>query len=328
MTELNMKKIIISFLFLFTPIIYSFFISGCGEDTTSAGNQTDEEYLVGLLTQGIFSSNQGEDNLMYNETIDLDDGFAIADDSSDTKIDSLYKWGRIVNNVSISYNITNEGDTLKDINVARTITGNFVIVGKINGIVDTIVKPYTQVINRYVVFKRTGYYAWPRFNWRLYKISIADGQTTAPQIGSDYVRMNKIEIYRNNELTYTFNGPDFSQQVFTSKKYDGQLPTAYIGDTIKIKVYEFSNQPDKDIVAWHWAKNVSGFHRVPFGLISETPSGNGWDRIYEKTFKIYGSHSSGIFNGFISASTNKSLFDDNLGEFASDLVGIPYSIGQ
>jgi hypothetical protein len=62
-------------------------------------------------------------------------------------------------------------------------------------------------------------------------------------------------------------------------------------------------------------------------MTSNTPSGSGWDRTYEKTFTVYGAHNFGRkFNAFISASTHKSLYDDSPSEFASDLVGIPYRV--
>jgi hypothetical protein len=36
----------------------------------------------------------------------------------------------------------------------------------------------------------------------------------------------------------------------------------------------------------------------------------------------------GKYNGFISASTHKSLYDDSPAEFASDLAGIPYRVDR
>jgi len=60
------------------------------------------------------------------------------------------------------------------------------------------------------------------------------------------------------------------------------------------------------------------------------PGGSGYLRTYEKTFNIYNipphTHRYGVFNGFISASTYKSLYDDSPVEFASDLVGTPYRV--
>jgi hypothetical protein len=61
-------------------------------------------------------------------------------------------------------------------------------------------------------------------------------------------------------------------------------------------------------------------------MTSQTPSGSGWNRTYEKTFNIYSNHPRGRFNGYISASTHKSLYDDSPVEFSSDLIGAPYRV--
>jgi hypothetical protein len=318
----------IGLLFLIISGTLIIYISGCGENSTSSGNQSDEDYLMEILNQGTHSGYQNEDDLMFNESYDLDDSCAIGNGPGDNSIDTLYKWGRIVKNVNVNINLTSEGDSLKNVNVTRTINGNFVIIGKVNGVLDTIIKPYTEVINRYVVFKRIAYSSRPRYNWKLYKISMADGKTTSPQVGTDYVEINKVEVYVDNILKHTFNGPDFTQNIFRTKYFDGQIPQVNTNSQVKLKVYTFSKQSEKDIVTWHWARNAFGFHRVPFDMISEIPAGSGWNRIYEKTFTIYSSHITGRFNGFISASTHKSLYDDTLTEFASDLVGIPYAVGQ
>jgi len=139
--------------------------------------------------------------------------------------------------------------------------------------------------------------------------------------------MDKIEVYVNGVLKTTYMGPDFTQNVFITKRFGGTgIPEVYINDQVKLVVYAYSTQSETDIVAWHWARNTFGFHREPFALTSSTPSGSGWNRTYEKTFTIYSDHKGGVFNGFISASTHKSLYDDTLSEFASDLVGTAYRV--
>ena len=301
-------------------------MAGCSESVTDPENQTDDQYIQEVVTKGVGSDYQEDDDLMFNEAYDLDNGGAVGG-GGDTPIDSLIRWGRKVTGVSVNVNITNEGDSLKIAAITRTINGEFIIVGFVAGVEKTIVKPYTEVLKRNVIFKRIANTPRPRFNWKLYKISMVDGETTSPQIGSEYVQMNKVEIYVNNVLTYTFEGPDFTQNVFTTRRFDGAgLPEVHRGDQVKIKVYTFSRQSEQDIVAWHWARNTFGFHREPFMMTSEIPNGQYWDRTYEKTFNIYGQHRHGKFNGFISASTHKSLYDDSPAEFASDLVGTPYRV--
>lgn len=316
-----------SLLILLAAGLFTIYLTSCSENV-STDTQTDDEFLTEVVTKGYSTVQDDDDNLMSSESGDLDDGGPVYNGGGgDTPIDSLIKWGRKIVNVNLNLSITSEGDTIKNVLVTRTITGNFIIIGMVNNVQDTIVKPYTEVLKRTIVFKRVNRTNRPRFNWRLYKVSMVDGQTTSPQIGSDYVRMDKIEVYVNGVLKTTYLGPDFTQNIFTTKWFGGTgIPDVHVNDQVKLVVYTYSTQSEQDIVAWHWARNTFGFHREPFTMTSNNPSGSGWNRTYEKTFTIYSNHKPGVFNGFISASTHKSLYDDSPSEFASDLVGTAYRV--
>jgi hypothetical protein len=322
---MKISNLVKTTIYLFLSAVFGIYLIGCS-DSVAPDNQTDDQYIQEVVMTGVGSSQQDDEDLMSNEAYDLDDGGAVGG-GGDTPIDSLLRWGRRVTGVNVNVNITSEGDSLKIAHVTRTITGNFVIIGMVSGIQSTIVKPYTEVLKRDVIFKRIDHKPRPRYNWKLFKVSLVDGETTSPQVGSDNVEMTKVEIYVNNNLAYTFQGPDFTQNVFTTRRFHGNgVPEVHHGDQVRIKVFTFSKQSEPDIVAWHWARNAFGFHRVPFIMTSETPNGQYWDRTYEKTFTIYDRHRFGVFNGFINASTHKSLYDDAPAEFASDLVGTPYRV--
>lgn len=312
---------------LFLPFL-AVYMQSCS-DNTASDNQTDDEYIKEVIMYGYTGqgSNAEDDDIFGNESNDLDDGGAVGNSDGDTPIDSLMRWGRRVTGVSKTVTITTEGDSLKNADITTTITGNFIIVGDVAGVVDTIVKPYTEVIYRTAQFKRVSSSPRPRHNWRLYKVSMADGGTTAPQNSEQYIQMQQIQVYINNVLTYTFAGPDFTQNIFTTIKFGGPgIPEVNAGDQVRLVVNTYSAQSEQDIVAWHWGKKNFGFHREPFAMTSQTVNGSGWDRVYEKTFTINGGHHRGRFNGFISASTYKSLYDDSPVEFSSDLVGTPYRV--
>lgn len=330
---MNTFKSLKAFLILLIAGMFMWYFGGCNE-SISTNEETDDGFLKEVVQSGTGSQNTEDDDLMSSERTDLDDGGAIG---GDTPIDSLIKWGRRITGVSVTVTITNEGDSLKNVSVTRTITGNYIIVGMVNNQRDSIVKPYTEVLRRTGVFKRVANSPRPRLNWKVYKISMVDGQTTTPQVGSDYVRMNEIDVYLNGTLAYTFMGPDFTQNIFTTKRFGGDgIPRIHLNDNVRLVVKTYSTQSETDIVAWHWARNTFGFHREPFALTSSTPNGSGWDRVYEKSFTVNNQvfedhlnacgHHEGIFNGFISASTHKSLYDDSPAEFASDLAGAPYRI--
>ncbi|HEY5124067.1 MAG TPA: hypothetical protein VIK14_10055 [Ignavibacteria bacterium] len=326
----NKKLLLFINLLLFAIAII--FINGCNKDNITESVPTDDQYLQSIVSGGYSSNQNDEDNLMSYETNDLDNGGAIGDNDNGpmTPIDSLHKWGRKVINVNLNYNITNEGDTLKVIHITRTISGNYVIQGYISGQLQTISKPYMEVFNRNVTFKRVNRLPNPRFNWRLYKISMLSGGTTQPQIGGDKVSITKAEIFINGSGTpsYVFNGPDFTQNEFTTLYFGGNgIPTINRNSSVKIKIYTTSQESEIDYVAWHWARNTFGFHRVPFVLESQTGTGPFY-RVYTKTFNIYAEHKLGAHNGYISASTHESLYDDNPLMLASTEIGLLYKVLQ
>ena len=326
MKSVKNLKITAFFGLLFVAVLAAY-LSGCSDNATNPTELTDDQYIESVVKTG-FSTSREEDDVMSNETYDMNDDGAVPD-FGNSPIDSLLKWGRKITSVNISVTINNQGDTVKNVTVNRTISGNYIIIGMVNGQQDTIVKPYVETTQRLAIFKRIARTPRPRLNWRLYQVSMLDGQTTQPQIGTDYVEMNKVEVYVNGNLAYTFLGPDFTQNVFTTKFFGGNgIPEVNRGDQVKVNVYTFSTQSETDIVAFHWARNTFGFHREPFTMISNVPNGNGWDRVYEKTFTVYPAHLLGRFNSYISASTHKSLYDDSPSEFASDLVGTPYRVKQ
>jgi hypothetical protein len=309
--------------------LFAIYFAACSDNSVS-DNQTDDEFIKEVITNGYSGVNSEEDDLMNSEVTDLDDGGAVGNNGGDTPVDSLIRWGRKITGNSVTVTITSEGDTIKYANITRTITGNYIIIGVVNGVVDSITKPYTEVFHRTATFKRIARNQRPRQNWRLYQVSMVDGGTTQPQNSEQYIKMQQIQVYRNGTLVSTYVGPDFTQNVFTVNRppyWTGSGINEFaIGDQVRVVVNAYSTQPEQDIVAWHWGKRNFGFHREPFAMTSETVNGSGWDRVYEKTFTIGGQHHHGRFNGFISASTHKSLYDDSPSEFASDIAGAPYKL--
>lgn len=308
------------------------YFTACNNDSgVTSGNMTDDQYVKSVVTSGTGSNNQDEADLMSNETTDMNDGGAVSDNDGGPMdpVDSLIKWGRIISNVDVNVNITNYGDTMKAANITRTISGNYVIIGIVNGSVDTIVKPYTEVLNRLASFRRIARTEVVSRNWKLYQVSMLNGQTTSPQVGTSMIVMNKLQVYVNGALKYNFNGPDFTQNIFTTMYFGGAgVPSVDRGDQVQLVLSEDSKDAQPDIVAWHWARNTFGFHRVPFVLTSNVwdPSMNVYHRTYSKSFTIFSAHRVGVFNGYISASTYQSLRDNTTGDFASVELGTPYKI--
>jgi hypothetical protein len=313
-------------------IIFTMFLSSCKDNSVTTQELTDEEFMKTVVMKGFSSSQNDEDNLMSQDSTDLDDCGAVYDYDGGgmNPIDSLKRWGRKITGVNVNFTITWSGDTLAAVNVTRTINGIYIIIGWQNNQPDSVTKPYTEVFYRTIVFKRVNRTLFPRLNWRLYKVSMLSGGTTQPQAGSSQVKITKVEAVVNTSppKTYTFNGPDFTQNVFTTRYFGGSgIPVLNRNTQVTLKVYITSQQSPTDYVAWHWARNTFGFHRIPFTLESQTGTGT-YYRVYTRTFNIYGDHVLGVFNGYISASTHESLYDDDVTKFASTEIGSPYIVAH
>lgn len=325
----NLKKYLFPVLKLLFVVSFLIYFVGCSINTTAPTQMTDDQYLQQVITAGFDTSRSNEDNLMVNERYDMNDSIAVPDQGNGplSPIDTLLRWGRKVESVNVQFQITTSSDdSVKTVNITRTITGHYVIIGISNGQLDSVNKPYTEVLYRAISFKRINHLTDPRFNWRVYQVSLLSGGTTAPQNGS-MAQLEQIQITVDNNPPVIWNGPDFTQNKFTTLRFQGAgIPHVAIGSTVVVTVTVNSTEAT-NIVAWHWARNTFGFHRVPFTFVSSTPHGNGtYDNVYQKTFTVYPSHRLGCFNGYINASTMESLYDDDISKFASSEVGIPYRV--
>jgi hypothetical protein len=313
---------IFSVIFFLSILIYS-----CNENPVET-LQSDDDYLRTTAINSSFSNDDNDDdNILSSEILDFDGDGIVADDENNVPVDSVIRWGRRITNVNTNATITNLGDSLKQVDVVKTISGNLIIVVSTAGVIDTVSKPFIQEQKRIVIFKRVGNRPNPRFNWRLYKYSAIDGETKQPQVGKSNITMSKVEVYRNNNLIMTLDGPDFTVNMFNARRFfnNGNFennPNAQI----RLKVYLTSNQSDQDLVMFHWARNNHGHHRVRFNMTSEIQVGSNWERTFEKTFNIFPNHRLGIFNGYISSSTRATLFDDDPSLLSTTYMGLVYGV--
>jgi hypothetical protein len=315
-------------LAVLTVILVIFgYLAGCSNTTTN--NQTDEQYLQGVVTGTGSQFTTDEDNMVYEENADLNDGGAVGDIGNpgpNSPIDSLIRWGRIVDHVDINFAGSFSGDTVYSGTVTRTISGHFRIIGLKTGLPDSVDKPYTEVLTRFIAFKRVARTNSPRANWRLYQLSCLGGSTTTPQNGNTNTQITTIVVVVNGVPKDTLLGPNFNNGVFTTLRFGGTgIPQVGQGDNVTIYVTVNSSEIN-NYVAWHWARNAYGFHRVPFTYVSSMPGPNGYYVTFSKNFTIWSGHPVGAFNGYINASTHESLWDDNPNLFSSTEVGIPYRV--
>lgn len=310
--------------------LFAVIFIGCGNDVVES-EMTDDEFIRYVVSSGYDNDYNNDDNLVSQDIEDLNDEGALFNDNeppTTSSYDSLYKWGRIITGVNRNTEITNEGDSLKNVVVNTTLNGNIIIIGYLSNVMDTTIKPFTKNTSRKVVFKRIANTDKPRRNWRLYKVSCLDGQTTQPELGSSKVRIDKIEIYRNGEPnpSYTLTGPDFNNIIFVTKLFGGAgLLQLDRNEVIKAKVYTTSQMTEIDYVAFHSSKRGFGHKRTLFDFESQTGSGP-YNRIFSKDLIINGTHKLGAYNAHFSATTHESFYEDDISKFASDVVGVPFKV--
>lgn len=318
----------IRMMFILGVILAGLYLYGCQDSSVSTTDMTDDEYLQTTAIQSAFSSDEDdEDNLMSSEINDFESEGAVEDYDGAPPLDSIIKWGQVISNVNVNTSISGIGDSLKQVEVTRTVAGELIILYSTNGTVNTVRKPFTREQKRFVSFKKTGNHPNPRSRWRVYEVSAADGQTTSPMTGKDNIVMNKVEVYKNGILELTLTGPDFTVNKYLTRLFGGEgILKVRPGDQVNVKVYLTSNQADKDIVLFHWPKNPHRFHRVRFEMTSEVQNGSNWDRVFEKTFDIHNVHRFGVFNGYISASIRSTLFDTDPNLLSTTYMGMFYRV--
>jgi len=179
-------------LILFLPIIFgiTIFNSSCSDSTIDPGVQTDDDFIRSIAISNSYSSNaDDDDNLFHNEEEDFESSGAVYnnENSVNSPLDSIERWGRRITGKNVNVNITNYGDTLKSADLTKTISGNFIIIGYLGGNLDSTVKPFTQESRRTISFKRVNRRPNPRLNWRVYQYSAIDGESKTPQTGKENI---------------------------------------------------------------------------------------------------------------------------------------------
>ena len=104
-----------------------------------------------------------------------------------------------------------------------------------------------------------------------------------------------------------------------------RCPEVHSDDTVTVSVEVYSAYADTDFVTITYGANSFGLHRAKtkLNLVSETPSGNGFVRVFERTFNVRNYH--GYFHAVLNAFTKQTIFDDTA-PVESKSWGIPYKV--
>ncbi len=185
---------------------------------------------------------------------------------------------------------------------------------------DTIIqKPFTAVITRNLIFRKIAHTPYPMRNWVIAAISLPEGGTQSPNID-----IMKLTMFLSNGDTLVIDSPN---DYYLTRRHGWwrQIPVIRRGEPVTLRVELYSAYEEEDFVTLTYGANRFHNKRAKklFNLISSTPSGNGWDKVYEQT---YTSHQwPGFYHAVVNAMPRQVVFDDAT-PVESEAWGVPYFV--
>ncbi len=313
-----MKKILILNLIVGTFLL----ISGCSKSDVNGPAATDEEVIIKLI--------ESDETLGNFESL-FDEGGEVAFSFGKTTGDFYpIKVGRKITSIERTYQKEIIGDSAL-IHITTKFVGVLFIAGRYTPITpgdttvipDTVIrKSFIETIKRNVALKRIAEASSENRGWKINALSLPEGSTSVKNI-----LIKKIEINSPDFGLITIESPlDFYFFIEDLKGRD--FPGILKGRNVNLKVYLTSNTNKDDFVTLSYGsiKRHPVFRaRKKLTLISSTPSGSNWDKVYEGNWQIGILHPFGRFHSVINAVTNETIFDDSAA-VSSSTWGMPYLV--
>lgn len=185
---------------------------------------------------------------------------------------------------------------------------------------DTLIrKPFTAIVTRNLIFKKIGNTPYPRKNWILAAISLPEGGTQSPNID-----ITKMKIFLPNGDTLTINSPN---NYYLRRGWGWWHGIPFLGrdDSVTVRVELYSAFSEDDFVSLTWGANRWIKHRAKrlFELVSSTPNGSGFDKVYEQTFITH--QWPGFYHAIVNALP-KQVILDAAAPVESESWGVPYFV--
>ena len=277
--------------------------SGSTTDKTAMLELTDADSAVSS-----FMPNYNEDSEM---NITSYDGVTIY---------PIHVWHRMAL-ANRDFNVNVIGDSAFG-TITSTFNGTLFIAASFDstgGNRDTVIqKQFSTVVTRNLIFRKIDSTSDPRHNWRLEAVSLPKGGTQ-----SQNVYVTKLTITLPNDSVIVITDPN---QFYLSRgrHWWHTIPVIRNGDSVKVQVEIYSAYSDTDFVTLTHGADFQGRHRAKrlLKLISSTPSGNGFDKVYEQTYRVQ--QWPGIYHAVINAIPRQVIFDPNA-EVESDSWGLLYA---
>ena len=301
--------------FLLLGLIVVFF--GCQDEMVIEPVDTEPTTDQGALEK-IVDEDSALTSFDYNYN---EDGLMDFLGKVDTEI-YPFRVGHRMRLVNRNLNI-NIQDTIAYGTLTKTFEGILFIAATYdpNGIEpDTIIeKPFTAVVTRNIIFKKINNTPFPMRNWIIAAISLPEGGTQSPNID-----LMKLTIFLPNGDTIQVDSPN---DYYVSWRFGWwrQIPILHRGESVMLRVELYSAYEEEDFVTLTYGANRFHKHRAKklFELVSSTPSGNGWEKVYEQTYTTH--QFPGFYHAVINAMPRQVVFDDAT-PVESEAWGIPYLV--
>jgi len=185
---------------------------------------------------------------------------------------------------------------------------------------DTVIsKPFTSVVTRKLIFRKIADTPYPMRNWVIAAISLPEGGTQSPNID-----ITKLTVFLPNGDTMVVESPN----EYFLRRWHGwwrHIPVLRRGESVMLRVELFSAYEEEDFVTLTYGADRFGHHRAKkrFELVSSTPSGDGFEKVYEQTYTTH--QYPGHYHAIINAMPRQVIFDDAT-PVESEAWGIPYVV--
>lgn len=324
-----MKKFIGMTAALFAIAFTASQYSGCSKSTPVSASATDQQFFATVAGGNDATTH----DIPVNDQDALNDGamYTVSQQPMPPSIQSVAgddrmhpgKWGRYITGAErVITKIDLQGDSVAIVTVQVTYHGTFVVAGTLNGLPDTVRKPYTETLHRLFRFVRIASTDEPRKNWKLDAVAILNGGTGSPSISIMQMQM----IPPTGDILVATDPDAYFMHV--SKGWLHDLPLWGIDIQVTVNATVHSMLADTDFVTLHYAPKSFGLHRTAMTMVSQTGDAvAGYTRMYSATFVIPGNDKK-IGHLLISATTHASLFSTADTDFASVVWGLPYKTSE